>query len=863
MGIWVCRLLVLMTLFSKIYQLPAQQSGTTIRTAIEMLKKKYSVMFVYDSSIDLDIAYEEKDLAGKDLKGVLKEIFSKTDIKYEIKDSYVLLNKIKKYTLSGYVYQDSGETVINATVFDVNTKTGTLTNEHGFYSMMLREGIHRIRVSYIGTGETTLDIDLRGNRVETFFLKSGYKLGEVVVTTDLNSPLNVAQTGKVSIKAEDFERGVYFMNSPDVVSTLHNMSGIASGAEPVSGLYVHGGDHDENLVLLDGAPLYHVNHMGGLFSAFNTDVVKNVDFYKSAFPARYGGRLSSVLDVRTRDGSMHEFRGKLSLGLMDGRLQLEGPIVKNTTSFNIGIRRTWLEIVKMPWLEMINTKQEGDTETKYLFHDINAKVSHIFSEKSRANICFYSGHDYASIDNRLEDETETRVEYDKFHVRWGSVTASANWEYIYSQKLFVNLTGVYTHNSSKFYHRNQLYFTGSGAAQQRAEEVKNNFSTIDDLGYRLEFDYSPNTRNRLRFGSNYMNHCLRPQDFTVTVSGNDSSGQKGGEQPETRVAYRGNEFTLFVEDEIMLDRKVKMNAGMYYSLFVIDGKNFRSLEPRLSLNYRIDYSTSFKASVTKMSQYIHRLSSTYLNMPTDCWIPSTARTGYSYSWQLAAGLYHRFPAHVSMKLEGFYKIMNNLIEYSGTNRLNPSAVDWEDNISRGQGKAYGIEYDVVYDNKRAYLNLSYTLSWNRRFFPDFHETWFYDRFDNRHKLNVSLNYKLGKYLDLYALWRFHSGNRFTLPQQVIDAPVIPGSTADNTALLVYDVPNNALLPAYHKLDCGVRFKVQLKNGVEQTWDLAVYNAYGRRNAFYAEQVRKEDGSMAWRTVGAFPLLPSFCYTVKF
>lgn len=216
-----------------------------------------------------------------------------------------------------------------------------------------------------------------------------------------------------------------------------------------------------------------------------------------------------------------------------------------------------------------------------------------------------------------------------------------------------------------------------------------------------------------------------------------------------------------------------------------------------------------------------------------------------------------------MKLEGFYKIMNNLIEYSGTNRLNPSAVDWEDNISRGQGKAYGIEYDVVYDNKRAYLNLSYTLSWNRRFFPDFHETWFYDRFDNRHKLNVSLNYKLGKYLDLYALWRFHSGNRFTLPQQVIDAPVIPGSTADNTALLVYDVPNNALLPAYHKLDCGVRFKVQLKNGVEQTWDLAVYNAYGRRNAFYAEQVRKEDGSMAWRTVGAFPLLPSFCYTVKF
>lgn len=278
-------------------------------------------MFVYDSSINLDIVCVRTDLSGKDLKVALDEIFSGTDIRYEIKGSYVLLNKIKMYTLSGYVYQDNGETVINATVFDVDSKTGTLTNEHGFYSMMLREGFHRIRVSYIGAGEVTVDIDLRGNKVETFFLKSGYKLEEVIIATDLNSPLSVAQTGKSSIKTEDFERGVYFMNSPDVVSTLHNMSGIASGAEPVSGLYVHGGDHDENRMLLDGAPLYHMNHMGGLFSTFNTDVVKNVDFYKSAFPARYGGRLSSVVDVRTRDGSMHDFKGKLSLGLMVIRLQ--------------------------------------------------------------------------------------------------------------------------------------------------------------------------------------------------------------------------------------------------------------------------------------------------------------------------------------------------------------------------------------------------------------------------------------------------------------------------------------------------------------------------------------------------------------
>lgn len=860
MRTWVYRFLMAVMLLPDICLLPAQRNGTTVRASMERVKEKYDVMFVYDSSINLDIVCVRTDLSGKDLKVALDEIFSGTDIRYEIKGSYVLLNKIKMYTLSGYVYQDNGETVINATVFDVDSKTGTLTNEHGFYSMMLREGFHRIRVSYIGAGEVTVDIDLRGNKVETFFLKSGYKLEEVIIATDLNSPLSVAQTGKSSIKTEDFERGVYFMNSPDVVSTLHNMSGIASGAEPVSGLYVHGGDHDENRMLLDGAPLYHMNHMGGLFSAFNTDVVKNVDFYKSAFPARYGGRLSSVVDVRTRDGSMHDFKGKLSLGLMDGRLQLEGPIVKNTTSFNIGIRRTWLEVVKLPWLDMINTKCEGKVKTNYLFHDINARISHVFSEKSRANISFYSGHDHAGIDNRLADEAETRAEYDRFHVKWGNIIASANWEYIYSQKLFVNLTGVYTHNFSRYYHRNQLIFTGREKRQETVEEVKNNYSIINDLGYRLEFDYSPNIGNRLRFGSNYMNHCLRPQDFTMTVGGSYIPEQK---KEEVRVTYRSHEFTLFVEDEIRLDRRVKMNAGIYYGLFMIEGKNFSSLEPRLSLNYRIDRSTSLKASVTRMSQYMHRLSSTYLNMPTDCWIPSTGKTGYSYSWQWAAGLYHRFPVHVSMKLESFYKIMGNLIEYSGTSRLNPSAVDWEDNISRGRGQAYGIEYDAVYDNKLAYLSLSYTLSWNRRFFPDYHNTWFYDRFDNRHKLNISFNYKLGKYVEMYALWRFHSGNRFTLPRQVIAAPVIPGNSVGAAELLVYDVPNNTVLPAFHRLDCGVRLKMQLKSGIEQTWDLSVYNAYARRNAFYAEQTKEKDGHISWRTVGTFPLLPSFCYTVRF
>ncbi|WP_417128987.1 TonB-dependent receptor domain-containing protein [Phocaeicola sp.] len=862
MGAWVFRILITVIFCLKICQVGAREEKVTIRSVIERLKGKHEVMFVYDSSLDLNVACKVTHIKGKSLEDNLEEVFSGTDIKYEVKGSYVLLSKIRKYTLSGYVYQDNGEAVINATVWDITTGDGTLTDNHGFFSIMLREGYHKIRVSCIGAGENILEIDLKSNRMETVLLKSGYKLEEVVVVTDLNTPLTISHTGKESIKSEDFEKGIYFMSSPDVVAALHNMSGIASGAEPMSGLYVHGGNHDENQVVLDGAPLYHVNHVGGLFSAFNTDVVRNVDFYKSGFPARYGGRLSSVLDVRTRDGDMHEFHGKFALGLMDGRIQVEGPIIKQTTSFNVAIRRTWLNLVHVPLLDMISTKRGGGEKTTYLFHDINAKVSHIFSEKSRANICLYSGRDYVKIDDRHTYDEEERIEDERLCLRWGNVTASAHWEYIFSQKLFMSLSGIYTHSSSEYHYQSQMYSVYGGKKAQSREETRSNLSTIDDLGYRLEFDYSLNNRHRLRLGSNYVNHRLRPQDFQTHDS---EAGRLGydAKEGQAKVLYSGNELALFVEDEMTLNEKLRLNAGLRYNLFCLSRSKSSSLEPRLSFNYRVDRNTSLKASVTKMTQYMHKLSSTYLNIPIDCWVPSTNNTGYSYSWQFAAGIYNTLSDNLNMKVEGFYRTLGNLIEYSGINRLNPSAVDWESNVSRGKGESYGVEYDMTYITDKLGLDLSYTLSWNRRFFPDFHDEWFPDKFDNRHKLNISFNYKLHKNIEMYVLWRFHSGNRFTLPLQVVSSPFMPGDDIRPINLLIYEAPNNALLPAYHRLDCGMKFRKTTKWGLEQLWDVSLYNVYARRNTFYAEPIQEKDGTLGWKTIGGLPLFPSFCYTIKF
>lgn len=863
MGALVFRALILTALCGKVGHIWAQQDKPTVKSVMEKMRDKFSVMFVYNSSLDLDAVYEGADMAGKSLQESLQMVFSGTNIKYEVKDGYVLLQKMKQYTLNGYVYQETGEAIDQATVLDMTTGKGTVTNEHGAFRLVLDEGRHRIRFSYIGMEENFREIDLKNDRTETVFLKSGYRLEEVVVTVDACSPFHATPGGKESMQAKDFERGVYFMSTPDVVSTLYNVSGIASGADPASGLYVHGGDHDENQVILDGAPLYHVNHIGGLFSTFNTDVVKQVDFYKSGFPVEYGGRLSSVLDARTHDGNLQAFHGKFALGAMDARIQLEGPIVKQTTSFNVALRRSWLNWIPVPLLDAISMNQGGKQKTNYFFHDFNATVSHVFSEKNRLYMGFYSGYDKARMDHRQMYEEELRWETDRFAVKWGNTAFSLGWESVCSSRLSMNLTGFYTHNFAEFHYQGQNQVGDGKMERQRMEETRRNASTIDDVGYRLELMYHPFPGHWLHLGSNYTNHLLRPQNYARTRFIDYDYGLPDSQQTETKLSYRGHELSLFAEDELALGEKVRLNAGVAWNLFGLDRLTQSSIEPRISCNYRLTSTSSLKVSVTKMSQAMQRLSSTYLNLPIDCWVFSTDKTGYSCSWQLAAGFYKSWFNEVHLKVGGFYKTMNHLMEYNGVERLNPSAVAWEENISKGKGKSYGAECEAAYNKGPVYLHLSYTLSWNRRFFPDFYEGWFFDKFDNRHTLNASLNCSLGKQVDFYALWRFHSGNRFTLPQQIVSAPLMPDEETAPADFMLYDVPNNAVLPAYHRLDCGIRYRKPMKKGREQIWDVSFYNVYARRNAFYAEQVVKEDGTVGWETVGGLPFLPSLCYTIKF
>lgn len=859
-------LLILLTLLLSPTAMYAD-SRPTVRQQMEKVKDRYGVKFVYDSSTKLDVPCVGLPSEGASLKSCLSALFKNTGLKWEQKGNYVILLPRKKYTLSGYVYQDDGETAINATVFDNTGKTGTVTNEHGYFSLTLPEGRHTITYSSFGCGDHVEDIVLTANMNKDVTLSGNEELDEVVVTADLNSPLSTTQTGKISLTAKDLNKEFALLSSPDVVKTLQNLSGVAAGTEITSGLYVHGGGNDENLFMLDGTPLYQVNHLGGLFSAFNTDVIKNIDFYKSGFPARYGGRLSSVVDVRTRDGNMEEYHGSFSIGLLDGRVQFEGPIVKNRTSFNVAMRRTWLDLISIPGFAISNHNASNEhINFRYAFHDINAKITHIFSKRSRADISLYSGDDVFSGRDRTDYIKEYNYyEYSRMKLQWGNLTAALNWKYQFSPKLYSVFTGIYTYNRSRQnYYEHDLdyddkkYVTGITHIESRSR------ATINDAGCRMEFDYRPNQTHHIRTGSNYLLHFFHPQSYSSRSFSGDSTSLDTITQ-SGRHFFRGQEFSLYAEDNIAPVEKLRINVGLHYTFFNIPGKTYQSLEPRLAARYQFSDRVTAKLSYTEMSQFMHQLSNSYLNLPMDYWVPSTRKIAPSRSRQYAAGVYLMLPRNIRLNVEGFYKSTRNLIEYEGGNNLTPAFDNWDSHVRTGRGKAYGLELEASWGNKRLSVNSAYTLSWNRRNFPDFHSGWYPDKFDNRHKFNINVQYNLKKGIDCYASWCYHSGNRMTVPQQVVIAPVIPGigEGTGNETMYMYEQPNNVALPAYHRLDLGINFRKVTKKGHERIWNVSIYNATCRQNPFLAKVKYLPDGSYIGKATSIFPIIPSFSYTLKF
>ena len=893
-------LIALLILVFQVTGLSARVDAATLLQQMEWLHQAKKINFVYDASLKVDVPYEGPDIRKMPVKKALKTLFQKTEFEYTINANYVILKRRQKqqistphtninrkvqqvqrrHTLSGYVRDESGESLINATVYDLTHGIGTTTNEYGFFSLTLPEGEHQLRFSYVGYADKVEKMRIEKDIHCNMALHADSKLPEVVVDGDLNSPLLTTQTGKRSFSAKDIKTEFSLMSSPDVVKTLQRVSGVMEGQELASGLYVHGGNGDENLFLIDGTPLYQINHAIGLFSSFNTDVVKNIDFYKSGFPARYGGRLSSVVDVRTADGDMNHFHGAYRIGLLDGSVQFEGPIVKGKTSYNIGLRRSWADLVSRPLTSWLSDKDDK-LSIGYYFMDLNAKVTHRFSDRSKIYLSIYHGNDSWSVkqvmDERKSDGFQEGTTYDlettRSKLAWGNFNVALNWNYVFSPKLFANFTTVYTHNRSKLYSLDDDRYVYRAKDQETANitHLEHRYhSTIDDIGYRMEFDERPNAFHHIRFGHDFTAHLFRPQTYMQLNYSGDSGVQVDTVRVNGSNRHQSYELSAYAEDEIILNPRWNVNVGFNMGLFHIGNKTFANIDPRFAIKYQLSQEVSLKASFTQMTQYVHKISNSYLDLPTDYWVPTTEKLKPMRSYQIAAGVYAQPTKHWMLSLEGYYKLSRHLLQYSSWAGVEPPADRWDGMVMDGKGLFYGLEMDATYRTNHLTLSGAYTLSWNKRKYEEFYQNWYYDKFDNRHKLNLSLRYAFNKKVSCFAAWCYHTGNHATVPTQMASLPQIPdvgghlSSSWWNKYGYVYPVPNNMTLPAYHRLDLGFDFRHVTKHGHERIWNLSIYNAYCHLNSMYVKiDYDESEQRFKAKNQGFIPILPSFSYTIKF
>lgn len=636
---------------------------------------------------------------------------------------------------------------------------------------------------------------------------------------------NTTQTGMARLDASKLMRGAVGFGTPDIIRTLQTLPGVSAGNELMGGMYVHGGDGTDNLFLLDGVPLYNISHFGGLFSAFNADVTRGLDFYKSGFPARYGGRLSSVVDVDTREGDFNAYHGTASLGLIDGRVQFEGPIVKDRTSFNIAYRRSWMDM--MIWLaKTINGGPDG-ADAMYFMHDFNAGITHRFSKDNTLRVNFFTGKD--DMDLGLA-QSSSSMDLD---VIWGNLVGSATWEMKVSPALRTRLVGYYTQSHSDTGYA--ISMTGN-----TMDDTVN--SKIGDAGIRYGVDWFPNSDHHVRAGLDLDAKIYRYK------------GQADPSDPDSvapTVDMDSAEGSAYLEDEFFIAHNFTLNAGLRYALYA-NGKAWHSLEPRMAMKWAPSWFMDVKFSYSLMSQGDHLVASTYIDLPSNTWMPSTDKIRPVLSDQISGGFYFKPATGVNINIEGWYRNMEHMLLYSGPNAMFPPVKDWENSFTEGKGRSYGLEAEASWDAEKFSASAYYTLSWSQRLFPETYPFWFWDHNDNRHKINLVGSYKPFKWMEINANWNYHTGNRISFPSNVL-----PDGT------MVYDEPYNLPLPSYHRLDLGIQFTHAMKKGQSLNTSVNVYNAYNNKNAFFAYVTTDEDGNLRGTAYSVIPVFPSLSLTYKF
>ncbi len=740
----------------------------------------------------------------------------------------------------------TNEPIIGATILvRTNEITGTKSDDQGLFDLILPMGKYEIVVraldydNYETTltfkGDTTLVIALKSNKVEEI---------ETVIVTSKKENENVTKAGMnvTTLSPKEIETIPVIFGEKDILKTLQLTPGVKSAGEGQSGFYVRGGAADQNLVLIDDAPVYNPSHLLGFFSVFNSDVVKDLSLYKAAIPAEYGGRASSVLDVRVRDGNDQKFNASGGIGLISSRLALEGPIVKNRGSFLIAGRRSYADL----FLKLAPDKAIRDASL--YFYDLNAKANYRITDKDRIYLSGYYGKDNFAYNNF-------------FGFNWSNLTGTLRWNRIINERFFSNTSFIY----SKFYY-------GFGInVDQLGIDLK---ASIQDLNLKQDFQYRLNKNNVLKFGANIIHHTFQPGTLTTT-------GQSVNEKIiDPKYAL---EIGAYIQNEQSIGKRINMMYGLRYAGFNYMGKGtsytydedgnqtsaekygswksmkyYNVLEPRLSFAYLISERNSVKIGYNRNAQYLHQLSNSTTSSPTDIWVPSSNNIKPQIADQVAAGYYHNFKDNMyQTSVEIYYKHLSNQIDYR-----NGAGLTLNENIEGallyGIGRAYGIEFLVEKKKGKFTGWISYTLARSKRQFDGINGGKpFSARQDRIHDIAIVAMYRVNRAIALSSSFVYYTGDAVTFPAGKY--------TIDGTAMPYYTERNGYRMPDYHRLDLGLTWYFKDRPKVEQSLNFSIYNTYARRNAYTITFEEREDNpneTVAIQT-SLFRMIPSITYNFKF
>ena len=768
----------------------------------------------------------------------------------------------QKYTISGYI-QDAktGEKLIGAGMYDQKHKVGATANDYGFFSLTLPKDSVVLLISYVGYNAEIrkfyLDKDIQFN----IDMQSSVELEAVEIVADKTEHIEQStQMSAISIPIQQIKSTPALLGEVDVLKVIQLLPGVHSGGEGSSGFYVRGGSADQNLILLDGTPVYNASHLFGFFSVFNADAINNIELIKGGFPAHYGGRLSSVLDISMKEGNLKEYHADASIGIISSKLMIEGPIVKNKASFIVSGRRTYIDLLMQPFVKLISG---SENKLGYYFYDVNAKINYKINDFNRIYLSVYGGNDKFYFHKEPDEYADNGLTYtDKsdLGIGWGNITSALRWNHQYNSKLFGNTT--LTYSQYKFYiNENQ-----SQVIQNDTFSFTNNYSLnyvsgINDWSGKLDFDYMPSPNHFIKFGANYIYHTFTPgvSTYQISLAGfNDLDSSFG-----SNIVY-AHELASYIEDDITISKKIKTNVGLHWSGFAVGHKFYQSLEPRIALRYLFNKGWSIKLAYSYMQQYLHLLSNSNIGLPTDLWVPTTDSIPPQNSHQIAGGVAKTLFENYLFSIEAYYKIMNNLIEYKDGASFYDSGSDWQSLVEVGKGWAYGAEFFAQKKTGKFTGCVGYTLSWAYRQFDNinFGEPYF-DRYDRRNDISIVGSYKLNEKFDFSATWVYGTGNSVTMPTVRFMGLNEYGSSVWYVNTIDYfDKKNNFKMADYHRLDLGMQYHKNHKH-FKSTLCVGIYNVYNRKNPYFYYFGHDENNDRVLVRVSLFQVIPSVAYNISF